>query len=445
MIMMTRFAPSPTGYLHVGNVRTALICWLYTRSKQGRFLLRFDDTDLQRSKDDYRNEIANDLKWLQMDWDFDVRQSSRFDRYDEIFNYLLKEELIYPCYESKEELDFKRKIQLKLGLPPIYDRSALKLTQDEKNKYSEQDVYFRFKIDQSQLISWDDEIRGKVSFNAANISDPIVKRADGTYTYMLPSVIDDIDFNITHIVRGEDHISNTAIQIQMFNALKAIVPKFSHLSLLYCNDNKISKRVGGFSIKDMQYYELEPMAINSYFAKIGTSDPIIVHTKIQDLIYTFDITKFNQAPTQFNIDDLVKLNPKVLHKMSFSDVEHRLSELNITSPDLWDFVSGNVQKFSDIKEWIKICEQNTVPIINESDQDFIKMALSVFPNGEINQDTWKTWVANIKEKTDRKSKDIFIPLRLALTGISTGPELAKLLPILGRAEIIRRLGYFSRC
>ncbi|QGR02830.1 glutamate--tRNA ligase [Ehrlichia ruminantium] len=443
--MMTRFAPSPTGYLHVGNVRTALICWLYTRSKKGKLLLRFDDTDLQRSSDEYKSEIANDLKWLHIDWDSEIKQSSRFDRYDEVFDYLLKEELVYPCYESKEELDFKRKMQLKLGLPPIYDRSALRLTQEEKNQYFGQAVYFRFKIDQNRLISWYDEVRGNVSFNPENISDPIVKRADGTYTYMLPSVIDDIDFNITHIIRGEDHISNTAVQIQMFHALKASIPVFSHLSLLYCNDSKISKRVGGFSVKDLQSYELEPMAINSYFAKIGTSDPIIVHTKMQDLIDAFDITKFSQAPTQFNIDDIVKLNPKVLHKMSFSDVESRLRDLNVTSPDLWYFISGNVEKFSDVKKWMEICSQNIVPVINKSDKDFIKMALSVFPEGEINHDTWKMWITNIKRETDRKPKDIFLPLRLVLTGLSTGPELAKLLPLLGKTEIVRRLSYSDIC
>ena len=439
--MITRFAPSPTGYIHVGNVRTALICWLYARKQNGKFLLRFDDTDVQRSKDEYIKEIESDLKWLYIDWDFSFRQSSRFDRYEEIFNYLLAEELIYPCYETKEELEFKRKIKLKAGLPPIYDRSALKLTQEEKNKYSGRDVYFRFKIDQGQLISWNDEIRGEMSFNSENISDPIIRRADGTYTYMLPSVIDDMDFNVTHVIRGEDHISNTAIQIQMLKALKADIPLFSHLSLLYSDDNKISKRIGGSSVKDMQAFGLEPMAINSYFAKIGTSDPVGVHVKMSELVDLFNIASFSQAPTKFNIDDILKLNPKILHSMSFQDVEDRLQQLNVNSPSFWNFVCGNIEKFSDIEVWIKVCSKDVIPVINKDDKDFITLALNLLPQGEVNNDTWSIWISNIRKNTNRKSKDLFSPLRLALTGLSTGPELAKLLPLIGRIEIVRRLSY----
>ena len=442
--MITRFAPSPTGYLHVGNTRTALVCWLYARKQNGEFLLRFDDTDIQRSKDEYIKEIENDLKWLSMDWDSSFKQSSRFDRYEEVFNYLLEEGLVYPCYETKEELEFKRKVRLKAGLPPVYDRSALKLTQAEKNEYSGRPVYFRFKIDQGQTIAWNDEIRGKVSFNSENISDPIIRRTDGTYTYMLPSVIDDMDFNITHVIRGEDHISNTAVQIQMLNALKANIPMFSHLSLLYSDDNKISKRIGGSSVKDMQAFGLEPMAINSYFAKIGTSDPVDVHAKMLELVDSFDITSFSQAPTKFNIDDILKLNPKVLHSMSFQDVKDRLQQLNISSPSFWDFVRGNIEKFSDVEKWVKVCTKDLIPIINKDDKNFITLALNLLPDGEVNSDTWNIWISDIKKNTNRKSKELFSPLRLALTGLHTGPELAKLLPLIGRVEIVRRLSY-SKC
>ncbi|WP_196242534.1 glutamate--tRNA ligase [Ehrlichia chaffeensis] len=441
MVMITRFAPSPTGYLHVGNVRTALVCWLYARKQNGKFLLRFDDTDTQRSKDEYIREIENDLVWLNINWDSSFRQSSRFDRYEDVFNYLLKEGLIYPCYESKEELEFKRKMKLKLGLPPIYDRSALNLTQAEKDRYSERAPYFRFKIDQNQLISWNDEVRGKVSFNSENISDPIIRRVDGTYTYMLPSIIDDMDFNVTHIIRGEDHISNTAVQIQMLHALKASIPIFSHLSLLYSDDNKISKRVGGSSVKDMQSYGLEPMAINSYFAKIGTSNPVSVHTRMCGLIDSFDITTFSQAPTKFNIDDVLKLNPKVLCSMSFDDVRNRLQSFNITSPSFWNFVCGNIDKFSDIEGWAKICSGDMIPVIGQDDKDFIMLALNMLPQGEVRDNTWNLWISNIKQHTDRRAKNLFTPLRLALTGLSTGPELAKLLPLIGRVEIVRRLSY----
>ncbi|CEI84925.1 glutamate--tRNA ligase [Ehrlichia minasensis] len=441
MIMITRFAPSPTGYLHVGNVRTALICWLYIRKQKGKFLLRFDDTDTQRSQEEYIKEIENDLKWLNMNWDASFRQSSRFDRYEDVFQYLLKEGFVYPCYESKEELEFKRKMKLKSGLPPIYDRSALNLTQAEKDKYCGRAPYFRFKINQDQLINWDDVIRGKVSFNPKNISDPIIKRADGTYTYMLPSVIDDIDFNVTHIIRGEDHISNTAVQIQMLDALKADVPIFAHLSLLYSDDNKISKRVGGSSVKDMQLCGLEPMAINSYFAKIGTSHPVDVHISMLELIDSFDITAFSQAPTKFSMDDILKLNPKVLHNMSFDDVKNRLKELKVDTPAFWDFVCGNIEKFSDVEVWVKICSRNMVPVIKQDDKDLIMLALNVLPQGEVHDSTWDTWISSIKQQTDRRAKNLFAPLRLALTGLTTGPELAKLLPLIGRTEIVRRLSY----
>ncbi|EAL58253.1 glutamyl-tRNA synthetase, partial [Wolbachia endosymbiont of Drosophila ananassae] len=274
--MLTRFAPSPTGYLHVGNVRTALVCWMYTRNQNGKFLLRFDDTDLQRSDVKYINDIIQDLKWIGINWDASFKQSERFERYNEVFLQLIKEGHIYACYETREELDIKRKLQLKQGLPPVYDRSALLLTEQEKISYEQEGrrPHFRFKLDRNEVVKWNDEVKDEINIATSSISDPVVKREDGIYTYMLPSVIDDVDFNVTHVVRGEDHVTNTAVQLQMIKALKAKIPTFAHLSLLHFDDSKISKRTGVLNIKSIKEDEIEPMALVSYLVKLGTSNPI---------------------------------------------------------------------------------------------------------------------------------------------------------------------------
>ncbi|MDF0607363.1 glutamate--tRNA ligase [Wolbachia endosymbiont of Onchocerca gibsoni] len=437
--MLTRFAPSPTGYLHVGNIRTALICWMYTRSQNGKFLLRFDDTDFQRSDIKYINSIIQDLQWVNIDWDLNFKQSERFERYNEVFLQLVKEGHIYTCYETRKELDIKRKLQLKRGLPPIYDRSALFLTEQERASYEQEGrkPYFRFKLDRNEIVKWDDEIKGKINIATSHISDPIVRREDGIYTYMLPSVIDDIDFNITHIIRGEDHIPNTVAQIQIILALKTKAPTFAHLSLLHFNDNKISKRKGGLDIRLIKKSEIEPITLVSYLAKLGTSDPIKVHVDMQSLIDSFDIKKFSSASTQFSLSEVYKLNSKALQKMPFKAVKERLNQIRVNSSEFWYFIRSNIEKFSEVAKWWQICKSDIEPVI--FDKEIIKIALNVLPQGDCNENTLSEWVKAIRKVVDTKTKDLFMQLRLALTGTKTGPELAKLLVFIGRERIVARL------
>jgi len=437
--MLTRFAPSPTGYLHVGNIRTALICWLYARSQNGKFLLRLDDTDLQRSDIKYIDGIIEDLKWIGIDWDASFKQSERFERYNEVFLQLIKDERIYACYETKEELETKRKLQLKRGLPPVYDRSALSLTAQKKIQYEQEgrSPYFRFKLDSNEVVKWSDKIKGEINILANSVSDPVVRREDGNYTYMLPSIIDDIDFHITHVVRGEDHLTNTAVQIQMIQALKAKVPTFAHLSLLHFDNNKISKRVGGLDIRSIKEDGIESMALSSYLTKLGTSDSIEAHINMQSLIDTFNIEKFSSASTQFNLNEVYQLNSKVLQKMSFDVMKERLHQTGIDSAEFWYFIRGNIDRFSDVNEWWQICKSHINPTI--LNKEFIKVALDMLPQGNFDENTLSEWVKAIRQKVDIKTKDLFIQLRLALTGKEAGPELAKLLIFIGREKIITRL------
>lgn len=434
--MLTRFAPSPTGYLHVGNIRTALICWMYTRNQNGKFLLRFDDTDLERSDIKYVDNIIEDLKWIGINWDSSFKQSERFERYNEVFLQLTKEGHIYACYDTREELDIKRKLQLKQGLPPVYDRGALLLTEQEKIRYEQEGrkPHFRFKLDRNEIVKWNDEVKGEINIATSHISDPVVKREDGIYTYMLPSVIDDIDFNVTHVVRGEDHVTNTAVQIKMIQALKAKIPIFAHLPLLHFDDSKISKRKGGLDVKSIREDEIEPMALTSYLAKLGTSDPIEAHVDMQPLIDSFDIKKFSSASLQFSLSEIYKLNSKVLQQMPFEMVQDRLSQIG---SEFWYFIRSNIEKFSEVAKWWKTCKFGIEPVV--LNKEFIKIALSSLPKGDCNENTLSEWVKNIRQTVDIKAKDLFMQLRLALTGTETGPELAKLLIFIGRESIVARL------
>ncbi|WP_341808753.1 glutamate--tRNA ligase [Wolbachia endosymbiont (group E) of Neria commutata] len=437
--MLTRFAPSPTGYLHVGNIRTALVCWLYARNKSGKFLLRLDDTDLERSDIKYIDNIIQDLKWIGIDWHSSFKQSERFQRYHEVFLQLIKEGHVYVCYETREELDIKRKLQLKQGLPPVYDRGALLLTEQDKIHYEKEgrEPHFRFKLNRDQVVKWNDEVKGEINISTSSISDPVVKREDGNYTYMLPSVIDDIDFNVTHVVRGEDHLTNTAVQIQMMRALKAKIPIFAHLSLLHFDDNKISKRIGGLDIKSIKEDEIEPMALSSYLVKLGTSDSIEAHINMQSLIDSFDIKKFSSASTQFNLGEVHKLNSKILQQMSFEMVKERLAQVGVDSSEFWYFIRNNIERFSEVAEWWQICKSNIEPVILS--KELIKIALSTLPEGDCDENTLPTWVKTIRDGLDIKAKDLFMQLRLVLTGREIGPELAKLLIFIGKENIVRRL------
>ncbi|AAY61380.1 glutamate--tRNA ligase [Rickettsia felis str. Pedreira] len=441
--IITRFAPSPTGMLHVGNIRAALLNWLYAKKHNGQFILRFDDTDLERSKQEYKDAIEEDLKFLNLNWDQTFNQLSRLSRYDEIKNLLLDKKRLYACYETPEELELKRKFQLSKGLPPIYDRASLNLTEEQTQKYIEQGrkPHYRFLVNH-EPISWHDMIKGEVKYDGKALSEPIVIRADGSMTYMLCSVIDDIDYDITHIIRGEDHVSNTAIQIQMFEALNTTPPTFGHLSLIINKDEKISKRVGGFEITTLRKeIGLEAMAIASFFSLLGSSAQILPYKSMEKLANQFEISSFSKSPTIYQPEDLERLNHKLLISLDFDEVKNHLKEIDAEYIDenFWLSVRPNLQKLRDVKDWWEICHKTPNVKSLNLDKEYLKQAAEVLPQGKITKDSWSIWTKEITNITGKKGKELFLPLRLALTGRESGPEIASVLPLIDREEIIKRL------
>ena len=438
--IITRFAPSPTGKLHIGNIRTALINYLFAKKHHGNFLLRMDDTDLERSKQEYKDGIQVDLKWLGLDWDGYFNQISRLGKYETIKEQLISQGRLYACYEIPEELEIKRKFQLSSGKPPIYDRSALNLSLEAVASYEIQGrkPHYRFLINDEDII-WHDMVKGEIKYHGAKLSDPVIIRSDGSMTYMLCSVVDDIDYNISHIIRGEDHVSNTAIQIQMFEALNARIPFFGHLSLITSKEDKISKRIGGYDIANLREEQnIEPMAINSFLALIGTSASMNIHKDLKTLVEIFDITTYAKSPTTYMPQELEQLNHKLVSLLEYADIEKYLQAYNLhqIKEDFWLAVRPNLQKISDLKEWWQICH---APIkISDLDQELLKVAASVLPL-EITQSAWQEWTNTIAALTNKRGKDLFMPLRLALTGKTSGPELKNLLPLLSREEILNRL------
>lgn len=441
MSIICRFAPSPTGLLHVGNARTALINWLLAKKNNGKFILRIDDTDLQRSKEEYVTQIIEDLNWLGLEYAEIFRQSDRMARYEEIKNFLIQKNRLYPCFESQEELEIKRKILLSKGKPPIYDRAALNLSQAEiENLIKEgKRPHYRFKLDDGKIF-WNDQIRGNIHFEGKNLSDPILIREDGSMTYMLCSVIDDMDYNITHVVRGEDHITNTAISIQIIEALQAQIPNFAHLSLLKSQDAEISKRDGGFDIKSLRDEYIEPMTINSLLATIGSSQPIEIYSNLSELVEHFDIKYFGKAPAIYDKEELIRLNHKLISKTPFSLIAKRITEIGIDINEaFWESVKGNINLISDLEEWAKIYNDDFTYDIPTKDVDFLSEIIQYLPKNNWNQNTWNEWIAEIKKHSSRKGSELFLPIRMALTGKDNGPELGKILVILGPDKVKKRL------
>ncbi len=438
-----RFAPSPTGMLHVGNARTAMITWLFARKNGGHFLLRIDDTDTERSKPEYEEAIESSLIWLGMNWDEKTRQHGRDDRYNQMIDKLKSDGRLYPCYETPEELSLKRKTQLSRGKPPIYDRAALSLSPEQIAKYEEQgrQPHWRFKMLDAP-IEWNDLIRGPVSFNGADMSDPVLIREDGRPLYHLCSVIDDIDYGITHVTRGEDHVSNTASHIQMFEALGAKPPQFAHLPLISdMEGGKLSKRLGSMSVPDIRENEkIEPMALVSLMARLGTSDPIEPFTDIAPLIESFDFAKFSRGTPKFDTEELMRLNAKILHQTSFTDVQVRLAGMGLQDldEDFWLAVRANLERLDDIKDWWQVAKGPVTPTID--DTEFIEAAAALLPPAPWSENTWSEWTGKVKENTGRKGKELFMPLRRALTGMDHGPELAHLLLLIGPEKTRERLG-----
>lgn len=442
MTTKVRFAPSPTGLLHVGNARTALVTWLFTRSQNGHFLLRIDDTDQERSKDEYETAIEEGLTWLGMDWDSKARQRDRFDRYNEVIAKLKENGRLYACYETPEELSLKRKTLLSRGKPPIYDRAALDLSDAQIAAFEAEgrQPHWRFKMEHTP-IEWDDMVRGKVAFDGSDLSDPVLIREDGTPLYHICSVIDDADYEITHVVRGEDHVSNTATHVQMFEAIGAPVPVFAHLPLLSDKGGgKLSKRVGSLSVRDLKDKEnLEPMAAVSLLSRLGTSDPIEAFTDIKPIIDSFDFSKFSRGTPKFDEEELLRLNSKILHDAPLSSVQEHLAALGIKDINeaFWLAVRANLERLSDITEWWDVANGPVTPVIE--DTDYIKTAVSLLPADPWDENTWKIWTDSVKEKTGRKGKELFMPLRQALTGMNHGPELSVLMPLIGPEKTKQRL------
>ncbi|MEO9599242.1 glutamate--tRNA ligase [Parasphingorhabdus sp.] len=440
MTIKTRFAPSPTGHLHVGNIRTALHNWMFAQKEGGTFLLRLDDTDAERSKEEYVDAIRADLAWLGLASDEERRQSDRFDRYEEQWEKLKADGRVYPAYETAQELDLKRKIQLGRGKPPIYDRAALGLTQEEIAAFEAEGrkPHWRFKLDHETPITWTDRIRGDQNFDPALLSDPVIRRENGSWLYMLPSAIDDIDMGITHVVRGEDHVANTAVQIQMFHALGAKEPEFAHEALLVGTEGKLSKRLGSLGVSSFRQKNIEPQAIVALLARIGTSDPVEPIADVQQLIATFDFSRFGRAPARFDDEELAQLNQKIVHLLDYADVNDRLPDA--MDAEAWAVIRPNLHDMGDVEQWWKVVTGPiSLPEISAEDKEFLTVAHDKLEEMEASDDLWKRLTTALKEETGRKGKPLFMPLRQALTGLDHGPDMNALILLIGRDGALTRL------
>ena len=429
-----RFAPSPTGFMHIGNTRTALFNWLWAKKLGGKFMLRIDDTDKLRSKKEYEDVIRDNLCWLGLTWSEEARQSARFDRYNEVTEKLKAAGRIYACYETPEELEFKRKRSMAKGLPPIYDRQALSYTAEDIARFEAEGrrPHYRFKLLDGE-IRWNDMVRGEVKYEAANLSDPIIIREDGSFLYHLPSVIDDADFGITHIVRGEDHVTNTASQVQMFEALGAPVPTFAHLPLLTGKEGKLSKRLGSLGVSELRADGIEAMAISSFLAKLGTSEAIEPFYDLDSLAATLDFAKIGRAQPKFDEEELRHFNTRLIHGMPYANIKDRYQ----VSETFWNTVKANLTVADDIHNWEQICNQKVTPIME--DEALTQAAADLLPPEPWDENTFNQWMNALKEQSGKKGRELFHPVRKALTAQDNGPELKLLLPLIGRDKAARRL------
>ena len=439
MTVVTRFAPSPTGRLHVGNIRTALHNWLFAQKNGGRFMLRIDDTDAERSEERHVESIRADLTWLGLIPADEVRQSARFALYQRRFDELVAAGRIYPAYESAQELDLKRKIQLGRGLPPVYDRAALDLSDADRAKLEADGVrpHWRFRLDHAAPITWRDLIRGEQHFDPATMSDPVVRRADGSWLYMLPSVIDDIDLGISHVVRGEDHVSNTALQIQMFDALGAAPPAFAHEALLTGSEGKLSKRLGSVGVDQFREAGIEPQAIRALLARLGTSDPVEPVGDVAPLVAGFDFARFGRAPARFDEAELAQLNARIVHYLSYEAVATRLPAA--MGAAAWEAVRPNLATVAEAADWWQVIEGPVDAPAAGEDADYLAEAAALAATIDWAGDPWHALTAALKDATGRKGKPLFLPLRRALTGRDHGPDMAALLPLIGRDRALARL------
>ena len=439
--MKVRFAPSPTGKLHVGNVITALRNWLFARQMGGAFLLRIDDTDTARSTKAYEDGIFTDLTWLGLNWDELARQSERFAIYDKARDRLIAAGLLYPCYETGEELDRKRKIALSRKLPPIYDRAALNLSQAERDAFEAEGrkPHWRFKLS-GKRVAWQDLIRGAQTVDTGSMSDPVLIREDGAYLYTLPSVVDDVDLGVTHVIRGEDHVTNTGAQAEIFEALTGgSRPEFGHFPLLVGADGEtLSKRIGSLSVERLRDEGVAPLAVLSLMARIGTSDPVEAVETLEALVAGFDFSKIGRAPARFDPEDVKRLDAQLLQKASYTRVKDRLAALDCDLGEaFWMAVRGNLARFDDVLVWAKVVQGPIEPQIDDS--EFARIALGLLPAAPFDETSWSGFTEAVKQATGAKGKALFMPLRKALTGQEHGPEMQSLFVLIGHDRAEKRL------
>ena len=438
----TRFAPSPTGYIHVGNLRTALMNYLIARKAGGTFILRIDDTDPERSKQEYVDAIQEDLEWLGLTWDKVERQSERLDRYAEAADKLREISRFYEAFETPTELDLKRKKQLNMGKPPVYDRAALALTEADKEALRAErgNGVWRFKLDQER-IDWTDGILGDISIDAASVSDPVLIRGDGQVLYTLASVVDDTDMGVTHVVRGADHVTNTATQIQIMAALGFGHPEFAHHSLLTGPQGEaLSKRLGTLALRDLREAGVKPMALLSLMARLGSADPVELRNDLSELIEGFDISRFGSAPTKFDSEDLFPLTARYLQGLPVDAVKAELDAIGVPAEvqeSFWAVAKENITTLKDLEGWWILCRDGAEPLIDAEDKDFIAEAMILLPAAPYDSESWGKWTNEVKEKTGRKGKGLFMPLRKAVTGMERGPDMSALLALM---QVVRARG-----
>jgi len=408
----------------------------------GQFILRIDDTDAARSKEEYVEAIRADLGWLGIEADQEERQSERLDGYDAAFATLRESGRIYPAYETQQELELKRKVLLGRGLPPIYDRGALDLSDADRTAKEAQGIlpHWRFKLDHGESITWEDGVRGIQKFDPAQLSDPVIRRADGSWLYMLPSTIDDIDMGVTQVLRGEDHVSNTAVQIQMFTSMGAAPPKFAHEALLVGKEGKLSKRLGSLGCDSFRERGIEPEAIIALLSRLGTSLPVEPIADRAALLETFDLSTFGRAPAKFDDADLDRINTAIVHAMPFAAVKDRLPD-GIDEAG-WHAVQPNISTVDEVGEWWRLVTGPIeVPEFSDEDRAYLSEAANTLTWSE---DPWSALTSGLKTSTGRKGKGLFLPLRQALTGMNHGPDMGELLPLIGEDEARARLAKAAR-
>jgi glutamyl-tRNA synthetase len=428
--------------MHIGNARTALLNWLYVRPRGGRFILRFDDTDLERSKAEYAEAIEKDLAWLGVAPDLVRRQSERMAAYAAAAETLKAQGRLYPAYETAEELDRRRRRQQALGRPPVYDRAALRLTDAERAalEASGRKPHWRFRLE-PRTVRWDDMVRGESRVDCESLSDPVLRREDGSYLYTLPSVVDDIEFGVTHVIRGEDHVTNTGPQIQIFEALAGAAPRFGHHNLLTdAGGEGLSKRTGALSIGSLREKGVEPLAVAALAVLVGSAEAVRPVASLDELAAMVDLAHLSHGAARFDEAELDALSARTLHHMPYEAVADRLEALGIAGPGaegFWLAVRGNLARLEEAAIWRQVVEGEIATIVE--DREFLRLAASRLPEGAWDQTTWAVWTKELKTLTGRKGRELFHPLRLALTGRESGPELAALLPLIGRAKALARL------